>query len=533
MSCHRPSHLSALLVAVALTVTLVGVPGTPAHARPASLTASITASITAPPTVAAAKPQRPATDPPLVAASKALQGASPAADRPEATLALRDLFLARPTLEGIGAQFAGGMLARPTAGASDPFSDGYTRRATKRCTTHFCLHWVRAGRDAPTARAWTATTLRVLERVWRHHVDRLGYRAPAPDGKRGGNAKFDVYLKDVGSRGLYGYCAPERRVPGQPKQASGFCVLDNDFSRDQFGRAPKQSLRVTAAHEFFHAIQFAYDFTEDPWLLESTATWMEDQFADGVDDNLAYVGFGQNARPRVPLDLFETSGYAHYGNWTFWEFLAERFGVDVVRDVIERTGTGRLAGTRRTLPDDFSAQALRRTLRSRGGLPTSYAAYAAYNTIPAATYPEGAAYPAAPVTERTLSRRSPRTTVRARLDHLTSRSVRITPAPGVRRGSQVVIRVDGPRRRFAPAAHAIVVRAIGTLQQRRVVLDRRGRGEIVVRFDAGIRSVTVALANASTRYRCDRGSTLSCKGQARDGAERLVLTATLRTPRTR
>jgi hypothetical protein len=29
---------------------------------------------------------------------------------------------------------------------------------------------------------------------------------------------------------------------------------------------------VTAAHEFFHAIQYGYDVSEDPWLMESTAT---------------------------------------------------------------------------------------------------------------------------------------------------------------------------------------------------------------------------------------------------------------------
>ena len=122
-------------------------------------------------------------------------------------------------------------------------------------------------------------------------------------------------------------------MSGQPPQASGFCVLDNDFARAQFGRAPMAVLRVTAAHEFFHAIQFAYDFTEDPWLLESTATWMEDQFADGVNDNRAYLRFGQLARPGCPLDLFDPGGYAHYGNWAFWDFLGRRFGTEIVREV--------------------------------------------------------------------------------------------------------------------------------------------------------------------------------------------------------
>ena len=35
-------------------------------------------------------------------------------------------------------------------------------------------------------------------------------------------------------------------------------------------------MRLTAAHEFNHAIQYGYDGGEpDGWLWESTATWME------------------------------------------------------------------------------------------------------------------------------------------------------------------------------------------------------------------------------------------------------------------
>ncbi|MDO9456886.1 MXAN_6640 family putative metalloprotease [Nocardioides sp.] len=462
-------------------------------------------------------------DPPLVVASKVLSGQAgqDARDRPEATLALRDLFLARPTLGDVGGRFAGGLLARPTAGAGDPFADGYTAPATRRCSAHFCLHWVRRGADAPATPAWPAATLRVLEQVWRHHVDTLGYRAPDTDGRRGGNAKFDVYLKDVGSRGLYGYCAPERRVAGQPQQASGFCVLDDDFARAQFGRAPMQTLRVTAAHEFFHAVQFAYDFTEDPWLLESTATWMEERFADGVDDNRAYLQFGQLARPQVPLDLFETGGYAHYGNWTFWEFLGRRYGIDVVREVWRRAGTG--GG----LPDDYSTQALARVLAPRGGLPRAYAAYAAGNLDPARTYPEGSVYPLPPVVPRRLSATARRTTVTTRLDHLTSRAVRLSPRGSLPRGQRLALALDAPDRSRGSAAYLVLTRADGSVQQRQIRLNRRGFGKTRVRFDRSTTSVTVVLANASTRYRCDRGTTLACEGTPLDQRRRFVFRASL------
>ena len=197
-------------------------------------------------------------------------------------LALRDLFLARPSLDEDDETEADRLLARPTDGVSDPYRDGYATSSVKTCAKHVCVHYVRSGADAPPSTAWAKKTLSVMERVWRHHVGKLDYRKPARDGSRGGNKKFDVYLKEIGSDGLYGYCAPENRVAGKPKQASGFCVLDDDFARSQFARAPIESLKVTAAHEFFHAIQFAYDYTEDPWFLESTATWIEERFADAT-----------------------------------------------------------------------------------------------------------------------------------------------------------------------------------------------------------------------------------------------------------
>ena len=91
--------------------------------------------------------------------------------------------------------------------------------------------------------------------------------------------------------------------------ASGYCVLDNDFAEAQYGAPPMHSLRVTAAHEFFHAVQFAYDYGEDPWLMEATATWMEERVADDVNDNRQYLPYGQvgapgrAARPVQPAGL--------------------------------------------------------------------------------------------------------------------------------------------------------------------------------------------------------------------------------------
>lgn len=135
----------------------------------------------------------------------------------------------------------------------------------------------------------------------------------------------------------------------------------------------------------------------------------------------------------------------------------------------------------------------------------------------------------AAVTERVLSRSERRTRVRARLDHLTSRSVVLRPDPGLRkRGWRVRISVNGPDRVTAPAAHLLVVRADGSVSQRGVRLTRGGFGRAVVRFDTrSTRSVTMTLANASTRFRCGLETTLTCRGTAVDDRQKFVMTATL------
>ena len=245
----------------------------------------------------------------------------------EATLVLRDLRAALPRLGATDRAAAESLLARPTDGRADPEGTGYTTKSQRRCRGHFCVHYVTSTSDRATS-AWVDKTLKVMKKVWQREVGDLGYRAPLSDGalpssRNGGNGKFDVYLADVGADLLYGYCSADFVLRKDRTRAGGYCVLDNDFSKDQYGGKPGKTLAVTAAHEFFHAIQFGYDYYEDRWFMESTATWVEERFADGVNDNRQYLAFGQVAAPDTSLDLFERGGFAHYGNWPFWEHLSE------------------------------------------------------------------------------------------------------------------------------------------------------------------------------------------------------------------
>jgi hypothetical protein len=437
-----------------------------------------------------------------------------------ATLALRDLFVALPDLDGAERKQAESVLARPTDGASDPNGDGYAVPAKKKCKGNICMHWVSSTADAPPGKGWVNKNLKTMNQVWKHEVGKLNFRRPVKDGRRGGNKKFDVYLKELGSEGLYGYCAPERRRKGTKWLASGYCVLDNDFAQVQYGAPPVQSLRVTAAHEFFHAVQFAYDYGEDPWFMEATATWMEERFADGVNDNRQYLPYGQVKQSSTSLDVFNPQGFNQYGNWPFFEFLSTRYGKGIVHQIWNRAGAFKGA------PDAYSSKAITSVMRRHGGFSSMFARYSAGNTIPAGTYPEGKHWPKATIAKRWKLSPSHKKAGKAfQINHLSSRNVLVKPASTLRKKKWMLrVIVNGPDRKTAPTAYVIVKRKHGHAIKRAVHLSPGGHGKIKVPFSSRkVRNVTVTLANASTRFKCWKGTNYSCRGKAKDNGKKYQL----------
>ena len=378
----------------------------------------------------------------------------------------------------------------------------------------------------------------------REHDPRLGRRQPGRDGGgldlrdrharlpdardrrlvRAEHAQFDVYLGDVGADGLYGYCAPENYVPGQQWRASGYCVLDNDFAVGQFGAPPVNSLKVTAAHEFFHAVQFNYDFAEDHWLMEATSTWMEERYADAVNDNRQYLTSSQIRRPCVPLDKFEPSGFGQYGNWVFFERLTGQYGVAAVRAIWNRLDAS--AGR----PDQFSTQGVKTYLASRHTtLPKFYAKFGAGNIVPRKFYPEGAAYPKAPIAKTFSLSKSRRSTGRwnTKLNHLTNINAGFKPARTLKGTWRLRLTVDGPPASTGPAAYVLVFLKSGRVLQKPVSLNAQGNGSATVKFSRStVSRVTLTLANASSRFTCWKGTDYSCQGTPKDNAKTFVFSGT-------
>lgn len=434
---------------------------------------------------------------------------TPAAENPEVTLALRDLLVALPDLTGAARRQAEAILARPT----DPDAwDGTLGRAvTKTCNARLCVHYDNGTSSDSARTSWANQTLAVVDQVWTH-LTGMGYRNPLSDGRlgdNGGDGRFDVYLKNTGAQGAYGYCSPQARA--SRSRAIGYCVLDNDFA--EFGARPLDVLRVTAAHEFFHAVQFAHDFREDRWFMESTATWVEETFADAVNDNRNYLRFSQLRRPGTALDTFAQSGFAQYGNWIFWQFLSERHGNGIVRHTWNKaTPTGRT--------NRYSTQALTAALRGRGGFAGNFRSYAVGNTLRGQAYDEGRAWPKPAISASWRLRAGSARRVETRINHLASRHYLARPARNLGARWRLRVAVDGPRAAASPSAVVVVRKRGGGSDRVRVRLDRQGNGRATVPFSARrVSAVTVTLINASTRFRAcgsrrDANIVHSCAGVA-------------------
>ena len=177
---------------------------------------------------------------------------------------------------------------------------------------------------------------------------------------------------------------PHRR-PSGPYDTWAYCAFDNDYAEFP-AHTPQENLEVTAAHELFHAVQFAYDYDEDAWFMEATATWAEDEVYNDVNDNLQYLAQSPLSQPRQSMDHF--AGLRQYGDWIFFRYLTERFphasgGLPVlVRDLWERAD-GAAGG-----PDDYSMQAVEHELKARGtSVRKVFAAFADANRHPGAQLP--------------------------------------------------------------------------------------------------------------------------------------------------
>lgn len=218
-------------------------------------------------------------------------------------------------------------------------------------TEHFLIHYTLKGEDTVSSKDddgndlpdFVEAVAEALEFSWQREVEAMGWRPPLSDEGEGGDSKLDVYLEDqsdpFGSGDLFGYTDTFGGFVGdnpttekeEANSAYGYLSLDNDYDPDQFDLYeldPLDAMRTTAAHEFNHAIQSAYD-DGDPyaWIYEATAVWMEDELYPELGGARSYLADYMDAPDLCPFSVGrDDQDVRWYGGWILLRYLAEQHG---------------------------------------------------------------------------------------------------------------------------------------------------------------------------------------------------------------
>lgn len=207
------------------------------------------------------------------------------------------------------------LLQRPTLSNSIVSKSGFFR-----------IHYTNSGTDAIMYDVDLLAA--ALDSAYNFEVNYLGYPAPPSDGSAGGDNKYDVYILNLGN--LYGQTTSESNV-GSTSWTS-FLEMDNDFAG--FYTTGINAARVTAAHEFHHAIQVGSYAPlnsnssirgNDLFFYELTSTSMEEFVFNTVNDYYGYMNdYFRN--PERPFIL--NNGY----NVAIWDiYLKNIFGFDIIK----------------------------------------------------------------------------------------------------------------------------------------------------------------------------------------------------------
>ena len=448
----------------------------------------------------------------LAVAAATLEPQGQAGPAAEATLAMNALAAALPELEGAERKRARSLLARPTDGAADQFRHGYPPAAPVAVaeSPHFCVYWVNdpGFPDAPDLTDgdgdgipdYVEAILEIAEHSYSVEVEpgALGWLPPKPDTQGCGgdpSAHADVYLKQLGTQGLFGYESPD---PGQGRARSqyGYMVIDDDYATAEYGyRDPLEPASVTFAHEFNHLLQQNYDSFQDRWMFEATATWSEEFVYPAVNDYVNYIGAFASS-PGAPItDPTAARGLKIYGAaaWNHWlSGSGGGYGVDAVRRAWEVSAA--------TRPRDFAVGAYNKSIRdSKGnGFSREFAAFAAATAewrTGSGGFPDRALYPDM---KRKGSLRKGQSR-RLRLDHTAIRLLEVR-ARGNRAIRLCLRAEDGVR-----AGLALVARAGDALSGRVIrkseYLRKGGNGAVRLDSPGRFERITAVISNADGRVK--------------------------------
>ena len=202
----------------------------------------------------------------------------------------------------------------------------------------FMLHWDESGPNAVPLTDKSANGIPdyidsaavIFDYVRYREVEQMGYQAPpAQNGEPA--VPYHIYFSELA---YYGLTSPSYvDIPSLPGvNYSSYIEVENDYLG--FDTPGLDGLRVTAAHEFHHAIQLGYNIDfNDEYFWEMTSTWMEEVLYPAINDyiNYLYDLFNSVSNTRFTL----VNGEYPYANSLYLQMISSQYGVDIVRMIWE------------------------------------------------------------------------------------------------------------------------------------------------------------------------------------------------------
>ncbi len=133
----------------------------------------------------------------------------------------------------------------------------------------------------------------ILDHVWEAEINQLGF-SPPPGNDGQPVSTYHVYFTSMSDYGVT-WLVNEIQL-GERTIFTSYLELNTDYSG--FYTKGLDGMRVTAAHEFNHAIQLGYNVWQtsnydlvDRFFMEMTSTWMEDYVYPQINDYYQYLNF--------------------------------------------------------------------------------------------------------------------------------------------------------------------------------------------------------------------------------------------------
>ena len=222
---------------------------------------------------------------------------------------------------------------------------------------HFYIHYAISGEDSVDVTDknkngipdYIDSVAYYFDLVYDFEVNQVGMKTPPKDNNAGGNDLYDIYVAEIGTgdKGYYGFTYPENQTIPTPS----YIVIDNNFSKNDKYKDPQSgqliktyntygidALKITAAHEFNHAIQFAYNqqASKTEVLAEMSSTLFEYLMFPEIKDYKYYMNSFLKYLPRYSL-FSSTPAHGYYWSTLFIKITESHGNRDFVKEIWNNT----------------------------------------------------------------------------------------------------------------------------------------------------------------------------------------------------